>query len=177
MKRFLFIITAIICILGFLVVRTGCEGGPGFLRGKRLRPISDSWFPLFKEHYAVGESGGVKVKLVGGMHGSSTMLVDFYVENASTSEVQLCQECLTIGAFWGGIKAPIFISYAPKQKVEDVNKYDYELNTYVIPAGAVMHLQGISFLHGSIPQTIYIDLVIYRINGQSNKFTFGFEVP
>jgi hypothetical protein len=171
MQRFSSNQIILFCLIGFSLLLAGCKGGPGFLRSTRIRPIPDSWFPLTEEHYAIGETDAIRLK-VAGTRLWNTLGFDLFIDNAGKSNVLLCKECVVFDSLgYSGSKAPVSLSpnYAGEPYIDH--------GLYVIPAGSVRLFQWISRFDNPKPQKIRIEVTVIRVNGRSSKFTFNFEVP
>ena len=165
---------ALSCAVGLSLLLVGCEGGPGFLRGARLKPINDGWFPLSTRHYAIGEWDGIRLKVAGSRHHTS-LFFDLFIENASVNEVRLCEECVTLNALSQGTSARVRLAWG--EEPNSVGKHVFNHRSFVIPTDSSRLIQGLSNLKSPIPHNIRIDVTLNGTNGQSNKFSFYFEVP
>ena len=144
------------------------------MRGAALRPIPDSWFPFFERHYAIGESDGIQLKVTGSRQHTG-LFFDFMIKNVSTSDVRLCEECVTLDTLDHVNKTPVPLVWGKKPKY--VGEYYFDHGFFIIPARSASLIQGHSRFSGPKPLTIRIDMILNRANGQANKFSFNFEVP
>jgi len=165
--------TALFGVIGLSLLLVGCEGGPGFMRGSRLRPIPDSWLPLSERHYATGEYDSIRIRVAGFRHHLIVMF-NLLIENAGTSEVRLCQECVTVDSPRHEFK---HVLLAWGKEPNHVGEYDFDHGSFVIPAGATRLIEAAASFSGPKPQTIRIDIALSRTQGQSNTLSFNFRVP
>jgi hypothetical protein len=153
----------------------GCEGGPGFLRGARLRPIPDSWFPLSEQHYAIGNFNGIRLKVTGYRQHLS-LVFNLFIENAATTEVRLCEECAVLDSPNQGENTRLTLAWG--EEPNHVGEYTYDDGSFIIPPASVRLIQGIAgFFNGPMPQKTRLVVALKSVHEEVRTFSLNFEVP
>ena len=167
----------LLSILALILVLTGCQGGPAFMRGAALRPIPDSWFPLFSRHYAVSQSDGLQLKATGYVHHLSLNFDTIIIVNGSDDILMFCENCAKWSVY-NNDSSLREVSLATLKGQEYI--YDDKNRAFVISPGSSVKFCGVgrfARLHEPESPQIRLELQFTDLVGNKKKLYCDFVCP
>ena len=166
----------LLSILALILVLTGCQGGPAFMRGAALRPIPDCWFPLSSRHYAVSQSDGLQLKATGYVH-QLNLNFDTIIVNGSDDVLRLCENCVKWSVY-NNDSSLREVSLATLKGQEYI--YDDKNRAFVISPGSSVKFQGLgksAGFHELRSTHIRLELQLTDSVGNKKKLYCDFVCP